>query len=491
LNGRYGYWIDELYFIACGEHLDWGYVDHPPLTAVVAKVSRWLLGDSLFALRFFPAVAGAALVFLTGRMARELGGQRFAQGLAAIAVIVAPIYLLFNNLLTMNAFEPLFWTACAYLVISILSEGKQKRWLFVGLVAGIGLLNKHSTAFFGLSLGAALLLTRERSVFRNKWIWVGALLAFLTVLPNLLWESAHGWPTAELLRNARLYQHEPVSPAEFVWGQIQLLHPFTFPVWAAGLHFYLLSREGKRCRFLGWTYVLLFGVSMLSQAKTYYLAPIYPVLLAAGAVATERFIQQRRWNWLKPASVAFLLFGGAALAPYTLPVLPIAALPKYLSILPVKEVRPERRQVGQIPQVFADMLGWEEKVAAVAEVYRSLTAEEQVRCAIWGSDVGEAGAVDFFGRAYHLPRAISGHQNYYLWGPGRYSGDLVITVNIPGQSLRPWFQQIELAATVHCEHCMPDRVSVPIYICRGLKKPVEEFWPLVKCWTCDKPAFAR
>ena len=385
----------------------------------------------------------------------------------------------------------MLWTLCAYLVVLIVKRGDRKLWLLVGLVAGIGLLNKYSMAFFALGLGGGLLLTPERKVFLNPWIWLGGLLAFLVVLPNLLWEQAYGWPTVELLRNAKLYQHQPVSPAEFVWGQIQLVHPFTLPIWLAGLAFYLLSATGRPFRFLGWTFVLLFGASLLGQAKTYYLAPIYPLLLAGGAVATERFLDARAWNWLKPATIALLLIGGAALAPYVLPVLPIAAVPQYLRLVKIKEVRPERRAEGEVPQLFADMFGSEEKVAAVARVYQAPPAEERSRCAIWGRDYGEAGAIDFFGRAYGLPRAISGNQNYYLWGPGPYSGECVITVNIAEKVLKPWFDRVDLAATVDCDYCMPDKSHVPIHVCRGLKQPLSDFWPKVQCWTCDKPAYAR
>lgn len=489
-NGRYGYWIDELYFIACGEHLAWGYVDHPPLIAIVAKGARWLLGDSLFAIRFFPAVAGAALVFLTGQMTRALGGGRFAQALAAVAVIAAPVYLAFHGLLTMNAFEPLFWMLCAYLLIVMVTREAPKLWLLFGMIVGIGFLNKHSMTFFAVSLIAGLLATPERRVLRSRWVFPAALVAFLIALPNLLWEWNRGWPTVELLRNAKLYQHESVSPVEFVWGQIQLTHPFAAPLWLAGLCFYLLAHNGRRYRFLGWTFVLLFAAGILSEAKSYYLSPAYPMLFAAGALMLEQFIQSWDWRWLRPATLTFVVLGGACIAPYVLPVLPPETLVKYLRVMTLREVRPERRAVGALPQLFADMFGWPEKVAAVGRVYATLSPQERDRCAIWGSDYGEAAAVDFFGGPYHLPRAISGHQNYYLWGPGDYSGELMLTINIPAEALRPWFRSVELAATVECQYCMPDRVRVPIYLCRGLKVPLPELWPKVKCWTCDRPAFA-
>jgi 4-amino-4-deoxy-L-arabinose transferase-like glycosyltransferase len=288
VNGRYGYWVDELYFMACGEHLAWGYVDQPPFIAVIAAASRSLLSDSLFAIRFFPAVAAAATVLLTGMMARELGGGRFARSLAAITIIVGPVYLLFGNLLTMNAFEPFFWVLCAYLTVRILKTNERRRWLLVGCVCGIGLLNKYSMAFFGFGLVVGLLLTPQRLLLRDRWIWLAGGLAFLIFLPHVMWEATNGFPSAELLRNAKLYQQTTVSPLEFIWGQILIVHPLTLPVWLAGVYFCLGSEQGQPYRLLGWASVAIFGLFMLLRAKTYYPAPLYPMLFAAGAVAIER-----------------------------------------------------------------------------------------------------------------------------------------------------------------------------------------------------------
>jgi hypothetical protein len=194
---------------------------------------------------------------------------------------------------------------------------------------------------------------------------------------------------------------------------------------------------------------------------------------------------------LRPALLAFLIVGGVIGAPYVLPVLPIEMVPSYLHLLGIRAVRPERRTEGEVPQLFADMFGWEGVVAAVARVYNSLPAAERSQCVVWGGWYGEAAAVDFFGKAYQLPAAVSGHQNYYLWGPGRFSRDVVITVGIPREWLQPWFDSVELAATVPCAYCMPDRMNSAIHICRGLRVPVDTFWPKTKCWTCDTPEFAR
>ena len=491
LSGRYGYWIDELYFLACGDHLAWGYVDMPPLTAALARASRLLLGDSLFAIRLLPAVSGALLVFLAGRIARELGGGRFAQLAAAVAVLVAPVYLALQGVLTMNAFEPLLWMTCTWIAIRMVRREDPRLWLPFGLVAGVGFLDKYSIAFFVIALGVGLLLTAQRRLLFTRWLPAGALLALLVALPNLLWEIEHGWPTLELLRNAKLYQHQPVTPFEFVWGQIQIVHPLAFPLWLAGAVFLLRNPSAKPFRFLGWTFVVSFFWFMAMQAKTYYLAPIYPLPMAAGSVALERLSARPRLGWLRGATLATLLAGGALLAPYALPVLPISMLPKYLAVLPMREVRPETRRMGEVPQIFADELGWESLVAEVAKVYESLPPEERSRAIIWGAAYGEAGAIDFFGKRYRLPGAVSGYQNYYLWGPGDGSGEVVIAVNIPEEFLAPWFERVETRATVSCDYCMPDRMRMPIAVCRGLAVPIREFWPKVKCWTCDRPDFVR
>ena len=489
LSGRYGYWVDELYFIACGEHLDWGYVDHPPLIGAVAALSRALFGDSLPGFRIWSALAGAALVFLTGWIARSLGGGRTAQVTAALAAAVAPIYAGFAAVLTMNAFEPLFWMGCAYLVMRIAQGADRRWWLLVGALAGVGLLNKHSMIFFAGALLAGLLISPQRHLLFDRWVVLAALVALLIVAPHLRWQSAHGWPTIELLANARRYQHQPVTPLEFIWGQIQIMQPVTLPLWVAGIVYLLTATGAARVRFLGWTFVVAFVVFLLMQAKTYYLAPIYPLAFAAGAIVVEDVARRRRWvAW---TAIALLLVGGAITAPYVLPLLPVSALPTYMRLLGLQEVRSETRRMGDVPQIFADMLGWEELVAEVGRVYARLTPAEREGAAIWGSFYGPAAAVDYFGSRYGLPKAISGHQNYYLWGPGAADGRLLIAVGFPDAALAPWCDQLELAGQIECPLCMPDRRIQRVHICRGLKMPLREFWPQVKCWTCDSPPFRR
>jgi len=485
-NSGYGYFRDELYYLACGEHLDWGYVDQAPLIALVAAVSRAVLGDSLFAIRFFPALAGAALVLLTGLIARELGGGRFAVLLAGVAVIVAPSYLALHNLLTMNAFEPLVWAACAYLFVRLCKGGDERLWLWFGLVAGVGLMNKHSTLLFGFAVVVALALTPARKFFLSRWLWLGGLVAALIFLPNIIWQIEHGWPTIEVLRNADQNQNLPVSPLEFFKGQLQLLHPFNFPLWAAGLYFYLFDRRGRPFRALGWAYVLMFALMVVLRAKVYYLIPFYPVLLAPGAVLAESLFERRGWwaAWLKPATIALLIVGGALTAPMALPVLPVETFVRYQKTLGLEPPRTEKLKLSVLPQHYADMFGWEEMTATVARVYHALPPEERGRCAIFARNYGEAGAIDFFGAKYGLPKAIGKHQNYFLWGPRDYTGECVITMGEKLDDVRESFERVEQAATFGHPYALPHENDQPVLVCRQPKAPLKEIWPNVKCYSC-------
>ena len=488
-NRSYGYFRDELYYLACGERLAWGYVDQAPLIALVARTSRALFGDSLFAIRFFPAVAGALTVFVTGMIARELGGGRFAVVLASVAVIVAPGFLALDTVLTMNAFEPLFWALCAYLLVRILKTGDARLWPWFGAVAGLGLMNKHSTLVFGFAVVVALLVTPARKFFLSKWLWLGGAVALVIFLPNLLWQIANHFPTVEVLRNADKNQNLPVSPLDFFKGQLLLTHPLTLPVWAAGLWFYLGAKAGTPYRALGWTYAVMFALMIVMRAKIYYLLPAYPTLFAAGGVWWEGFFARlagrgRAWRRLKPAAVAALLVGGAITAPLALPVLPVETFIRYQRALGLEAPRTERLRLAELPQHYADMFGWEEMTETVARVYHSLPAEEQPRCAIFARNFGEAGAIDFFGARYGLPKSIGKHQNYFLWGPRDYTGECVITVGEKLEGVQKSFNQIELAATFTHPYVLPHENNLPVFVCRQPKKPLKEIWPQVKCYSC-------
>jgi hypothetical protein len=482
-NIRYGYFRDELYYLACGQHLAPGYVDQPPLSILLLRFSQIVLGDSLPAIRLLPAMAGAGIVVLTGVIAREMGGRAWAITLACVAALSAMFLLAVGNFFSMNAFEPLFWMGCIYLLVRIINGGSPKLWLWFGAVAGLGLENKHSMAFFGLGIFAALLLTSERRHLREKWIWLGGLLALLIALPNLVWEAQHHWPTYELLNNiAHSTKNVALSPLEFLKQQILLNNPATLPLWLGGLIWLFVARGGRRYCAIAIIYLVTLGVFLALHGKSYYLAPAYPMLFAGGAVAMER-VCTVRCRWVKRLFFAFLLIVGALIAPLALPILLPEKLIAYMEEIHVQPPRTETSHTAELPQLFADQFGWEQMVVSIAHVYHHLKPEDEKRAGIFCQNYGEAGAVDFFGRKYGLPPALSGHQNYFLWGPGVYSGDVMLVLDTDSDDEREQFQSVEdLGQVLSSPWAMPYEQRTHIYLCRGLKTDLREFWPQVKKW---------
>ena len=483
-NNRYGYFRDEFNYMASGDHLAWGYVDQPPLLPFLVRISRSILGDSLRSIRFVPALAISALVVLTGFIAREFGGCRFALLLSAIAIVIAPIFLSDGSLVTTNCLEPLLWMGCVYCAILALKRDA-RYWLAFGVVAGLGLEEKYSIAFFCFSIVIGLLLTKHRRTLLNRWFWLGGLLAFLVFLPNLIWNIQHDWPFLELMRNVRVTGKDVVlPPGRYLLQQVMMMNPVSFPFWFGGLLFYFCSRAAKNYRLFGYTFVLTIAAFMITHGKDYYSAPAYVLLFPAGAVATEALLRMRPRLQLvlQPACFVWLLLGVVPLLPLVLPVLPIETFVRYQSHLPFELPKTERSFIGEsLPQYYADEFPWPGMVAAVAGVYHSLTPEEQQRVAIFGSNYGQAGAIDFFGPQYGLPKAISGHQNYFLWGPRHYTGDIVILLGGLESEARQQFESVTVAATLQNPYAYRYE-NRPILVCRGLKWDLQKDWARVKNW---------
>jgi hypothetical protein len=482
-TGRhYGYFVDELYYLACSRHLDWGYVDQPPLIALIAWMVRVSLGQSLWAIRLLPALAGAAEVLLTALMARELGGKRFAQALAAMSVLIAPGILGADGLFTMNAFEPLFWMGCAYLLIRIVKTGNTKLWIWFGVLAGFGLENKYSMLIFGAGLVLGLLLSSERPLLSNRWLWMGGAIAFLIFVPNLIWNIQHHFPFLEVQANIRASGRDvPLGPLAFLGQEILLMHPLTLPVWLAGLWFYFGTETGRPFRAIGWAWIFTAAVIVVMSPRVYYLFPAFPALFSGGGVLWEQWLARPRLAWAKFAYPALMLLGGALPAPLAIPVLPPETYIRYTKAIGLEQPRIETHQLGPLPQIFADQFGWDEMAATVARAYNSLPPDVRARTAIFAQSYGQAGAIDLFGPKYGLPPAISGHQNYFLWGPRGYTGESMIVLADSRENLERLFTSVQNVG--HTDH----RYSMPynhfdVFYCQGLREPLAKLWPRVKKW---------
>jgi hypothetical protein len=481
---RYGYFVDELYYLACARHLAWGYVDQPPLIAAIVRITQAALGDSIAALRFPAALAGAGTAVITGMIARELGGTRFAQSLAALCLVLAPGVLALDHFLSMNAFEPLFWTGGGYLVLRIIQTGNAKLWLSFGLLAGLGLENKYSMLIFGFGIVAGLALTRERKWLRSPWFWAGGAIALLIFLPNLLWNIQNHFPFLELQANIRRSGRDvALSPISFLGQETLALLPLSLPIWSAGLWYLLFDKEGKRFRVLGWAWLVTAGVIMALSPRVYYLFPAYPILFAAGSVAWEQWLSRVRAHWIKPVYVTLMVLMAALIAPTVIPLLPPETYIRYATATHLQQPRIENHRLGPLPQLFADQFGWEEMAAAVARAYNTLTPDVRARTAIFGQNYGQAGAIDLFGPKYGIPRgsAISGHQSYYLWGPLGYTGGSMIVMDDRPERLAEIFTTFRKVAQVSHPYSMPHQ-HFDVYYCEGLKEPLSQLWPQVKNW---------
>jgi hypothetical protein len=474
----WGYFRDEMYYIACGRHLAWGYVDHGPIVALQARLAETLFGHSLTGIRLLSALAGAARVFLTGLLAWSLGGRRPAQALAMVCIFVAPQYLAIDSFLSMNSFESMFWMTCLLALILILRGNSERWWLLFGISAGIGLLNKPSMTFFLVALLIALLVTPERRLLYSRWALIAIALIILIALPNLLWQVHNHWPTLEFLHNGKV-EHKNVEfgPVDFFLLQVKNLHPIAFLVWGAGLISLLRSRHK---RWLGLTFVFFLAGMTVLHAKDYYVLPIYPILFAAGGIAWERFYS-RSSRVTQDRVFAFPLLEGALiltsliLMPLAIPVLRPETFIVYARTTHLFQATSSEHQAnGLLPQFYADRFGWQEYADQVERIYKNLTPQEQASAVVFGDDYGLSSAINFLG--HDLPPAIGTHNNYFLWGPQGKTGEVFILLGSDGKGLTDRWNSVTVVGEMNNPYAMPYERK-KIYLCRGLKMP-----PLSQAW---------
>ena len=477
----YGIFRDELYYIACSNRLALGYVDQPPLSIYLLSLSRQIFGESLFSLRLFPAFAAAFTVFFTGLLVRRFGGGKSAIILASLAVMLAPIQLGMNTVYSMNCFDILLWAILAYTVVLIVEENKPQWWIMLGLLMGLGLLNKIGMLWFGFGFFLVLLLTRLRRYLLTKWPWIAGALAFLLFSPFIIWNILHDFAHLEFIRNARMFKYAGISAKDFIFGQILIQNPVALPLWLAGLYFFFFHKDGKKFRILGIIYMVAFLILLMSgNSKPEYLNPAYPMLFAGGAVLFERLFRRKNLKWLKFAVPGLIAVTGLLLAPLALPVLPVKTFIEYSDFIGMGPSTYEGKELSQLPQFYADMFGWENMASTVAGVYHSLSAEEKSKTIIFARNYGEAGAIEYYREKYDLPTLISAHNNYWLWGYGDDDAEVYICIGGESDDYLDSFSQVEQAAIIRCEYCMPYENNLPVFVCRNKKVDISEIWESLK-----------
>jgi 4-amino-4-deoxy-L-arabinose transferase-like glycosyltransferase len=475
----YGFFRDEMYFLVCGHHLAWGYVDQPPMVALQARVAELLFGISPTGDRFFSFVASGVTVGLAGLLTWKFGGRRPAQMLAMTCVMAAPVFLGTSNYLSMNSFEPCFWMGALFFVLCV-ADGSmgQGAWLLFGLVAGLGIENKHSTVFFLIALVAGLLLSPQRSILRSRGCAAGVAILVFVALPNFVWEWVHHFPTYEFLNTVEhTDKYLPHTPFIFLFQQVQVLLYSTAPFWIGGLVWLGFAKPARPWRFVATTYVVFLAMMMAMHAKHYYLAPIYPVLFAGGATG---FAQLARRSWVNAYSIVLGLTLIFATGPITLTILPPGKYNALTGPFAPDSVRMEKF-TSPLPQILSDRFGWPQMVEGFAARYDALPPDVRAHTAIFCDNYGEASAVNILGRKYGLPTAISGHNNYFYWGWNGYSGESVLTLgDSRDEYTNDYAEVIDLGAfdapwTMNYEH-------KHYFWLRGRKQPFAEDWPKVKFW---------
>ena len=476
-NGNYGFFRDELYFIVCGSRPDWGYVDQPAFVPLLASWSHGVFGDSVLGFRLLPALALTATVALTAEFTRALGGSRFAQWLAGACVLLGPIFLIEGVFFSTDMLQSLTWLALGWVLVRLEQTGNERWWLAFGAIAGFSLNTKYLIAFYLVGLAVGLLATPRRKSLLHPWVYLGALLAAVMVLPNVLWQQAHAWPFLELGKAATNGKNLEMSPLEFFVQQIILTGLLATIVWLCGLWACLFRPRFPVARACAIAWLILFLIFDATHGKPYYLSAIYPTLLAFGALRIEEWLG----NVLaRRAVLTGVVVLGAVAAPLTLPILPVEAFIRYQKIIGFAPSAGERQKLGVLPQYYADMFGWREMAEKVAAVYRALPAEDRARAVFYGDNYGEAAAIDVFGGPLGLPPAIGGHNNYYLWGPRGHDGSVVIRIGGNPQHFAELFRSTEIGGRITTPYAMPYETGQPIYVLRGMKIPLQDYWPNVK-----------
>jgi 4-amino-4-deoxy-L-arabinose transferase-like glycosyltransferase len=477
-NPHYGFFRDELYFIICGRHPAIGYVDQPPLVPLLAAASQ-LFGESLVLLRALAAFFAAASVYVTCVLARELGGGRFAQGLAALGCALCPVLCSFGMKLSTDTVGLWLWPLTALYLLRVLQGGDPRNWIGVGVALGLSAQSKFSVIYFAFALLVGVALTPERRILWSRWFLAGAGVAAAIALPTFVWQALHGFPMMELLRNGQRGKNVILSPGAFLLAELLITNPLSSLLWIAGL-VHLLARGETRP--LGYGFLVLIAAMIASHAKHYYPADVYPILFAAGGVAVERITASRRW--LRPVALAWTALAALPLLPYALPILPVDRFLAFhrilMPVLHTELAQTEKHRSAALPQDWADMHGWRELAETVAGVYASLPPDERARAAIVAENYGQAAALDFFGAPLGLPPALSGHNQYFLWGPRGYDGSVLIDVAGDCGARQHLFDSSQRAAVSSSPLGMPYEDQLPIMVCRGIHRPLPAIWPSLK-----------
>ncbi len=479
LFAGYGIFRDELYYLACSNHLAAGYVDQPPLSIYILWLYKSVFGDSVFAIRLLPALAGALTVFFTGLVTRRLGGGVFAIIMSSIAVCITPIYLGMNSFYSMNSFDILLWAVAFYVLLRIIQNDSLEDWILFGIIVGLGMLNKISMAWLAIGFVVGLLLTPQRKKLLTVRPYLAGGIALLIFAPYIIWNITNDFPMLEFIHNATQYKYNGISRLNFISGLVLNMHPLLLPLWIAGLIYLLLPKSGRKYQMLGWIFITTFAILVINgHSKPEYLSPAFIPLFAGGSILTEKLFKLRYMKWGMFAVPVILLAGGIAIAPLAIPILPVEKFIQYSFNLGIQAESNEGKELSQLPQFYADMHGWEEMAKSVADIYHSLPEPDKQNTVIYAHNYGEAGAMDYYRDKYDLPPVICMHNNYWFWGKKHFN-KYYSTIIIIGGKIEDHLNALEFVEQVaihRAKYSIPYENNIGLFIGRNLIVSIKELW---------------
>ena len=468
----YGFFRDEFYYLACANRLAFGYVDQPPLSIWIMAGWKFLFGDSLFVIRLLPAFMSSVSIFILGLFTFRLGGGKSAVIISMITFMLTPIFLGMNTTYSMDVYDFFFWILSAYIFLQIAESSNSKLWIALGIIIGIGLLNKISIIWLGAGIFVGTLFTPLREDLKTKYPYVAAGIALLIFSPYIIWNLTHDFAHLEFMRNATTGKYNSLTPVSLILDMLLIVNPLAILIWVPGIIFYFFNKNTRIFRPLGYIWITTFIILFINwHSKATYLAPAFQILFAGGAVQIVRWNMQKRK--LKYALVVPVVVLNFILSPYARPLIPVQSFLDYQSALFFKVPNNEGHK-SELPQHYADMFGWEDLAKDVSKVYQSLSDEEKRRTVVYCSNYGESGAIEYFRKKYQLPKVICPHNSYWYWWPENLNATTVIILGGTAEQHLDALEECNLAGVHKTKYAMPYENNLNIFIGRGLKVSLEK-----------------
>ena len=470
----YGIFRDELYYIACANRLDFGYVDHPPLSIAVLALWKFLFGDSMFVIRLVPAIISSATIFMIGLFTARLGGGKIAVLISTVVLMLTPVFLGMNTIYSMNVFDYLFWITSAYIFLRIIQEENKRLWIILGIVLGLGLLNKTSMIWLCAGIFIGILLTPLRKELKSKYPYIAAAIALIIFSPFIIWNFIHDFAHLEFMRNAANRKYGELTPISFILDQILILNPGSVLLWLSGIFFFFFSKTGKKYRAPGFIWLTTFVILVINwHSKGEYIAAGYQILFAGGAVMLEEWSLIRHREWIKYVVVVPLVLTGILIVPFARPLLPPEKFLEYQDFVGLKSPVNEGIETT-MPQFYSDMFGWEKMAKKVSDVYLTIPEKERETTVVYCNNYGKAGAVEYYSKKYPLPKVVCPHNNYWYWWDEVKNPTTIIIVGGNLEDHLSSLEQVDSVAAYKTRYVMPYENNFTIFIGRGFKRSVKE-----------------